>query len=214
MACLLWVIGGHYLYGSQMTETEPRARAVPQKPLHGDVDILIVRRPLAAFLAFNRLATVAFYRRARMRLAFLIPAVIVFISSASAEWQVRTYIDPMTDRSATVATLPAVAGQGTLRVACLNGRQTPEISFPTQVSFLRIKTEHRFDDDPVVRRTASVSRDGRELWLWSGDPAAAAKRLARAKRLRVQIFPVGAPEAFVDFDTTGADSALGQVKCK
>lgn len=173
-----------------------------------------MRRPLAAFLAFNRLATVAFYRRARMRLAFLIPAVIVFISSASAEWQVRTYIDPMTDRSATVATLPAVAGQGTLRVACLNGRQTPEISFPTQVSFLRIKTEHRFDDDPVVRRTASVSRDGRELWLWSGDPAAAAKRLARAKRLRVQIFPVGAPEAFVDFDTTGADSALGQVKCK
>ena len=58
-----------------------------------------------------------------MRLAFLIPAVIVFISPASAEWQVRTYIDPMTDRSATVATLPAVAGQGTLRVACLNGRQ-------------------------------------------------------------------------------------------
>lgn len=214
MACPLWVIGGYYLYGSQMTETEPRVRAVPQKPLHGDVDILIVRRPLAAFLAFNRLATVAFYRRARMRLAFLIPAVIVFISPASAEWQVRTYIDPMTDRSATVATLPAVAGQGTLRVACLNGRQTPEISFPTQVSFLRIKTEHRFDDDPVVRRTASVSRDGRELWLWSGDPAAAAKRLARAKRLRVQIFPVGAPEAFVDFDTTGADSALGQVKCK
>ena len=149
-----------------------------------------------------------------MRLAFLIPAVIVFISPASAEWQVRTYIDPMTDRSATVATLPAVAGQGTLRVACLNGRQTPEISFPTQVSFLRIKTEHRFDDDPVVRRTASVSRDGRELWLWSGDPAAAVKRLVKAKRLRVQIFPVGAPEAFVDFDTTGADSALGQVKCK
>ena len=69
-ACPLWVIGGYYLYGSQMTETEPRVRAVPQKPLHGDVDILIVRRPLAAFLAFNRLATVAFYRRARMRLAF------------------------------------------------------------------------------------------------------------------------------------------------
>jgi hypothetical protein len=174
----------------------------------------MVRRPLAAFLASNRLATVAFHRRARMRLAFLVPVVIVFISPASAEWQVRTYIDPMTDRSATVATLPAVAGQGTLRVACLNGRKTPEISFPTQVSFLRIKTEHRFDDDPVVRRTASVSRDGRELLLWSGDPAAAANRLAKAKRLRVQIFPVGAPEAFVDFDTTGADSALGQVKCK
>ena len=192
-------------------QTEPRP---PQRRSRGDVDILIVRRPLATFLASTRLATVAFHWRARMRLAFLIPAVIVFISPASAEWQVRTYIDPMTDRSATVATLPAVAGQGTLRVACLNGRQTPEISFPTQVSFLRIKTEHRFDDDPVVRRTASVSRDGRELWLWSGDPATAVKRLVKAKRLRVQIFPVGAPEAFVDFDTTGADSALGQVKCK
>jgi hypothetical protein len=148
-----------------------------------------------------------------MRLAFLVPAVIL-VSPASAEWQVRTYIDPMTDRTATVATLLALAGQGTLRVACLNGRQTPEISFPTQVSFLRIKTEHRFDDDPVVARTAPVSRDGREVLLWSGDPVAAAKRLAKAKRLRVQIFPVGAPAAFVDFDTTGADSALGQVKCK
>jgi len=149
-----------------------------------------------------------------MRLAFLMPAVITFVSPALAEWQVSTYIDPMTDRTTIVATLPAVAGQGTLRVACLNGRQTPEISFPTQVSFLRIKTEHRFDDDPIVARIAPVSRDGRELGLWVGDPVAAAKRLAKAKRLRVQIFPVGTPAAFVDFDTTGADKALGQVKCK
>ena len=149
-----------------------------------------------------------------MRLVFLMLAVMVFVSPASAEWQVRTYIDPMTDRTETIATLSAVVGQGTLRVACLNGRLTPEISFPTQVSFLRINTKHRFDDETVVTRTVPVSRDGRELWLWSGDPAAAAKRLAKASRLRVQIFPVGAPEAFVDFDTTGADKALGQVKCK
>ncbi len=149
-----------------------------------------------------------------MRLAFLMTAVIMFVSPAFAEWQVSSYIDPMTDRTTTVATLPAVTGQGTLRVACLNGRQIPEISFPTQVSFLRLKTEHRFDDDPVVLRTAPMSRDGRELWLWSGDPASAARRLVKAKRLRVRIFPVGAATAFVDFDTTGADKALGQVKCK
>lgn len=149
-----------------------------------------------------------------MRLAFLVAAVIALVSPASAEWQVKTYIDPMTDRTTTVATLPAVVGEGTLRVACLNGRQTPEISFPTQVSFLRVKTEHRFDDDPVVPRTAPMSRDGRELWLWSADPTAAVRRLAKAMRLRVRIFPVGAAAAFVDFDTTGADKALGQVKCK
>jgi hypothetical protein len=137
-----------------------------------------------------------------MRLAFLIP-VIVFISPASAEWQIRTHIDPMTDRAATVATLPRSPG----KAHCGWRPQWPQDSedqLPTRF-VLRIKTEHRFDDD-LARRTASVSREDVNCAM-ERDPAAAAKRLAKAKRLRVQIFPAGAPAAFVDFDTTGADSA-------
>lgn len=134
--------------------------------------------------------------------------------SARADWKISTYTNAMTDRTETAATLSATKGQATLRLACLKGRTIPEVNFPSHVGFLRIDTDHRFDDGPVISRTTPLSRDGRSLLLWSGDTAAALKKLTKAKRLRVQIFPLAAPAEFLEFNLAGADKALGQVHCK
>lgn len=131
-----------------------------------------------------------------------------------ADWQVSTYTDAMTDRTETAATLAATTGQATLRVTCARGRAVAEVTFPSHVGFLRIDTKYRFDEGPIVPRTASLSRDGRTLSLWGGEPAAALKRLTTAKRLRVQIFPVAAPVEFFEFTLAGADKAIGQIRCK
>ena len=61
-----------------------------------------------------------------MRLAFLMPAVMVLVSPALAEWQVRTYTDPMTDRvapnSATRSTFTVRRlAQRDLQLAQVNG---------------------------------------------------------------------------------------------
>jgi hypothetical protein len=134
--------------------------------------------------------------------------------SARADWEISTYTNLMTDRTETAATLAATKGQAALRVACLKGRVFPEVTFSSHVGFLRIDTDHRFDDGPVISRTAPLSRDGRSLWLWSGETAAAVKKIAKAKRLRVQIFPLAAPAEFLEFNLAGSDKALEQVRCK
>ena len=98
-------------------------------------------------------------------------------------------------------------------MTCQRGQKIPEIAFLREVSFLRINLKYRFDNDAEVSRTALISRDGRVVRPWSRYHAGAIKRLAKAKQLRVQS-TVGTPTISVDFDTTGADAALQQVKCK
>jgi len=153
--------------------------------------------------------------------AFVMTAFVAAVTAgtavaAHADWKVSTYTDQMTDRTETAATLPATAGQATLRVACIKGRPFPEINFPSHVGFIRIDASYRFDDGAVASHTAPLSRDGRSLWLWSGRQAGAAalKRISDAKRLRVQIFPLGAPVEFLDFNLAGAGKAIQQVQCK
>jgi hypothetical protein len=134
--------------------------------------------------------------------------------SARADWEISAYTNAMTDRTETAATLSAAKGQATLRVACLKARAFPEVNFPSHIGFLRVDTDHRFDDGPVVSRTAPLSRDGRSLWLWSGEQTVALKKLAKAKRLRVQIFPLAAPVEFLEFNLAGSDEAIERVRCK
>ena len=149
-----------------------------------------------------------------MRLFFLTLAVAMFITPAGAEWKVNTYTDPKTNVTMSVATLSSASQQYTLQVTYQRGQKIPEIAFLSEVSFLRINLKYRFDNDAEVSRTALISRDGRVVRPWSRYHAGAIKRLAKAKQLRVQMFPVGTPTISVDFDTTGADAALQQVKCK
>ena len=133
-------------------------------------------------------------------------------SPAFAGWEVGNFIDQMTDRKETFATLSATESTARLYVGCKNGEVFPEIDFPRRIGYGDVGTVHRFDAGELVTRTTPLSRDGKSLWIWIGapDPAPAAlASIRRSKRLRVQV-----RNEVLDFDLTGADAALRGIKCR
>jgi len=124
---------------------------------------------------------------------------------AGAAWQVHTSTDRMTDRPVTDASL-RVPG-ATLHLHCEMG-PTIRVDAPLPPRS-DIGVNYRFDQRALVPRMVFVSTDGRNLRPWMGAPRAGLQAVARAKRLRLEIFgPSGVQ--FLDFDLTGAREALAK----
>lgn len=149
-----------------------------------------------------------------MRKTIALAFVALWSASASAAWKTDAQIDPMTDKRAASATVDADTGGATLRVGCINGTVFPEIIFPSVIGFGRVGVNHRFDDGPTVMRMARLNDDGREVLLWLNDSKAAADRIRQSKRLRLQVFPIGAQPQFFSFDLSGASDALAPISCR
>ena len=115
----------------------------------------------------------------------------------------------MTDKQVSGALLPAPDESAGIRVTC-NGS---DLVFDRPIGFGRMGVNYRFDDGPVTPRIAGMSSDGRTAWLWPLDAAEARNKMARGKRLRIEIFPTGASSRFIEFDLTGAKEAFAQMKC-
>jgi hypothetical protein len=142
-------------------------------------------------------------------------------SPALAEWKTQNVTDQMTDRASVVVTLASstpVAAK--LRVSCypsMVGHPAflfPEIVFETAVGFGKVSATYRFDNRTVEPRIVPVLDGGRAVSLWPAQPVDAAKEIGKSKRLRVQVFPAaGGEPLFLDFDLTGADKAIAQIRC-
>jgi hypothetical protein len=147
----------------------------------------------------------------------LVLAVLAHLAGTgpvAAAWELHEYTDQMTDRPGAWAELSSSTARASLTVRCLNGTQIPDISFPERLSVYEIGVNYRFDNGPVVPRIARVSTNGRDLWLWLGNPASAIAQIRKGKRLRVQVFTGAAEPLFFDFDLTDAGVMLNKVHCR
>jgi hypothetical protein len=143
-----------------------------------------------------------------MRAIGLCTALLIISTPALAAWNVTHFTDRMTDKSVAVATVSAPPG--TLRVTCSG----PDIIFDSPIAFGHIGMNYRFDTDEMVPRIVPMASDGRTAWVWLSSALETRQRIARAKRLRVEIFPVGLPRVFMDFDLTGANEAIKALGCQ
>jgi hypothetical protein len=133
---------------------------------------------------------------------------IALACPAVAAWNVTKGIDRMTDKAFAVASVSAPPG--TLRVDCSG----PDLTFAEPVAFGHMGVNYRFDNEELVPRIAPMSSDGRTVYLWLSTGPATSARIATAKRLRVEIFPLGLPRVFMDFDLTGAHAAVAALGCR
>jgi hypothetical protein len=137
-------------------------------------------------------------------------ALLVFLAdtTAYAEWRVGHFVDRMTDRKETYATLLAPGTSVEMYIGCKNGTVFPEIVFPKRIGVYEIGLTYRFDNGEVVPRIMPLSSDGQSVWPWLMDAEDAVGLIRKSKRLRIQVQRV-----FLDFDLTGADAAIGPIHC-
>jgi hypothetical protein len=148
----------------------------------------------------------------------ILAAALAFSQPALADWQVSQGTDPATGRVTAVATLPALEAPAMLRVSCRSGRIVPVLVFETSIvpaiGLGDVRTVLRYDDEAPRARLAPLSESGRELGAWQDNPTAGVRRLAKARRLRVEVSPQGEDPFIVAFDLRGAEQALRQVTCE
>lgn len=135
----------------------------------------------------------------------ILAALMLLTAAPATAWNVSTTKDRMNDAALTWAEVSA--NGATLLVGCLNGSVQPRLTWNKRIGRGDVGVSYRFDDGPVVPRMAMVSQDGVTLYPWIADYASAMARLAKAKRLRVQL-----GQAFYDFDLTSG-GALPAIRC-
>jgi hypothetical protein len=137
-------------------------------------------------------------------------------SSAAAEWNVTQYRDDKTNNRFNVATLADSSGQARLRIQCINGRMFSAVLIAqpvTPADVVRLRATYKFDSARAVPRMAMLVDKGRELWLWTDEPETTMIRITRSRRLLIELFPTSDETVSFDFDLTGADRIIPQVRC-
>ncbi|UFW82837.1 hypothetical protein BjapCC829_22880 [Bradyrhizobium barranii] len=137
----------------------------------------------------------------------LVLLLLLFSIGPAIAWDVGTFKDRMTDRTETYAAVQD--GAATLYVGCLNGSVKPVLKFDQSIGWGKIGLSYRFDNGPVVPRFATLSQDGRDLWIWVLDHADAMAHLRSGKRLRISLD--GA--AMFDFNLSQGEKGLPAIKC-
>jgi len=134
----------------------------------------------------------------------------------AAEWNVTPYQDNKTNNTFNVATLPDNGGEARLRIQCINGRTFPAVLISKPVTtpdIVRLRTTYKFDSARAVPRMTMLVDKGRELWLWIDEPESTLQRIARSRRLLIELFPNPNDTVAFEFDLTGADRIIPQVRC-
>lgn len=141
----------------------------------------------------------------RLALACFLAALA---TPAHSAWEVERHKDRMTDK--TIASARLASLHAALVVTCGSG---PTLTFERPIALRRLGVNYRFDSDAVVPRIADMASDGRTVHLWLGNESEATRRIARGKRLRVEVFPPAAERVFIEFDLTGAGEAIRGLGC-
>jgi hypothetical protein len=153
----------------------------------------------------------------RMTPATIMLATSVAASSPiAAEWNVTQLRDDRTSNKVNVATLSDSGGQARLRIQCINSRTFSAVVLAKAVTapdVVRLRATYKFDAARAEPRLAMVVDKGRELWLWVDEPETTLLRITRSRRLLIELFPGPDDTVSLDFDLTGADRIIPQVRC-
>jgi hypothetical protein len=136
---------------------------------------------------------------------------------ALAQWRItatENYITKTTDPVASVAAKELSGGViATLQVECLVNRAVggwlTTVILSTKLAPGGAPLTFRIDDRPRERSIMPVSTRHDSIPIHGLD----AGELRSAKRLRLEVTPVGSPTLVYEFDVTGADHALQGVPC-
>jgi len=154
-----------------------------------------------------------------MRMSRAIVVLVITLAGRSpvaAEWNVTQYRDDKTNIAFNVATLPDNGGRARLRIQCVNDRMFPAVIIAepmTPPDVIRLRATYKFDAARPVPRMAMLADKGRELWLWIDEPESTLQRIARSRRLLIELFPAADQSVSFEFDLTGADRIIPQVRC-
>jgi hypothetical protein len=153
----------------------------------------------------------------RIPIAIVVSAIAAAASTpVKADWNVAPYRDDKTNVRMNIATLADTSGQARLRIQCVNGRTFSAILLAQAVTppdVVRLRASYKFDSARAVQRMAMLVDKGRELWLWVDEPETTLIRITRSRRLLIELFPTPDEPVSLDFDLTGADRVIPQVRC-
>jgi hypothetical protein len=150
------------------------------------------------------------------RLALALVVVLAGSRPLAADWNVTQFRDDRTGDSYNLASLAASDGGAWLRMKCVNRRMFPNLAFAkpiTAPNIVRVRATYKFDSGAPMSRMAPVVDKGREVWLWVGEPESTVQRIARGRTLLVEMFPAAEETVAFQFNLTGADRIVPQVRC-
>lgn len=161
-----------------------------------------------------------------MRRALILATVLLFVTNANAAWKERSSTDRLTGQKTVRMEDPALAPISNygrtivpkLVLQCITPSDDSAaayigafIDFGEPVAVADAKMRLRVDDGEVENRIAGVSRRGDYFQIVAPDQAIA-DQLRSSSRLRVEIsLPAG--NAFMEFNTKGAGSAIDKARC-
>ena len=125
--------------------------------------------------------------------------------AASAEWSVNS-----TPIAWAEAAEPANGVSARLQVDCLQDRRIASLVLSDDLTPERVGVSFRFDRGPIEHRISPVGSNLRTVTLLN----LSSDQLARGKRFRIVLHPVGSEPLFYEFDLTGSGAAISAVVCK
>ncbi len=148
-------------------------------------------------------------------------ALLAGSGDAAAEWTIKSYTDRMSDQTVRYAKVaakqPSHGITASILLFCAKDRDLGgyklQISISARIAAREVKVRYRFDSRRVRRRSLPVDRDLQTIHIVSYD-ANDFLRARNAKRLRLEILPIGGPELFYEFDISGMDEVLRAMPCK
>lgn len=147
----------------------------------------------------------------RMFAAVAVAAVVV--SPALAEWKVESFKDKMADKLVKYAVLQSKAPENgvfaALEISCMDEQRLFQLKLSSPLSRGRISVNMRVDERKVRPILLNVFSDPYRIAFITAPPF----DLWGRKRFRIQVFPIGGPVLFYDFDLTGIDKAISPLAC-
>jgi len=141
-----------------------------------------------------------------MKVGYWSMALLLSLSgAAAAEWSVDSTPIAWAD-----AAEPANGVYAILRVECLQAKRIASLVISEELTPERIGVSFRFDRGPIEHRISPVGTNLRTVTLLN----VSSDRLARGKRFRIVLHPVGSEPLFYEFDLTGSGAAISAVLCK
>lgn len=135
----------------------------------------------------------------------------------SGVWSTRTSIDPMTDTSIHTAILLAESGKSkygksiVLAVRCANNMTELWVSWDSYLGNRDTKVTHRVGKDKPKTAPWSLSTNNQSTF-YPGSPVNLLKSIAQSTSFVANVTPYNASPITAVFDTTGADTALADIR--
>ena len=141
--------------------------------------------------------------------------VFALVGTAAEAWQLHSAKDPITDKPVRIASVEAKGADGGMTAAVqlecpddrLVGGHVVSFLFSPRMRGGSLGIRYRIDDREVEMRFLVSKGDVVSV------PNIDLDQLRRAKRLRLEIFPVRSEPLFFEFDVSGAERAFAHVPC-